>query len=160
MKKYIGWSIVGWGITAVIWIIIDLIWHHEMFTHSLRATIYMQTFDGDFIIYWNRFWFWTTDALWSYWPFIALFFYPDKRVGNFPPKTSLKNPRLENFLRNTSHDVAKKQSQINLPWHQAKYRIQRYQRYGMSLWIWKTFWNPHKHNYNSHVRNVGFVWKV
>jgi hypothetical protein len=107
MRKFIGWSIVGWGLASIIWIIIDMIWHHEMFMHSIQGTIYLQTFDGPFMVHWNGFWFGTTDWLWSYWPFIALFGYPDKRLGKtffIGPKKTISS--LEDFQWSSPHDVA------------------------------------------------------
>jgi hypothetical protein len=108
MRKFLGWSIIGWGSAALIWVIIDLIWHHEMFMNSIQGTIYLQTYDGAFIVGWNQFWFGMTDWLWSYWPFIAVFAYPDKRVGNFffiEPEKPIYS--LEDFHWNSTDDVAK-----------------------------------------------------
>jgi hypothetical protein len=81
MQTFLRRSIWFWWSALIAWVIIDLIWGLEMFDNSIQGTIAMQTIHNGFWVWYNNTWFAITDFLWSWWPLIAVFCYPDKRVA-------------------------------------------------------------------------------
>lgn len=66
---------------TVLWFILDLVFHSTFFVSSAHLSVWMQQhYDGSFY-YFAWFWWNTTNYMWQFWPFIALFVYPNRALG-------------------------------------------------------------------------------
>lgn len=80
MKKILKYSAIFWACVTVVFLVLDQIYHNEFMANSIQLTISLQSNESAFTTGYNSTIVKICDMLWSYWPFIAQYFYNDKRV--------------------------------------------------------------------------------
>ena len=80
MKTILKWSAIFWSIVTIIFLIVDQIYHKEFMTQSIQIIIYLQSLNSPAFDTYNKTLAKACDLAWAYWPFIALYFYKDKRL--------------------------------------------------------------------------------
>ena len=80
MKKILKCSAIFWACFTVVWLVFDQMYHNEFMASSINITVGLQTNESNGTLEYNKYIVWICGLLWNYWPFVAQYFYNDKRV--------------------------------------------------------------------------------
>ena len=80
MKKILKYTAIFWTCVTVVFLVFDQIYHNEIMESSIEITVGLQFNHSKGIVEYNKYVVWICGLLWDYWPFVAQYFYDDKRV--------------------------------------------------------------------------------